>query len=119
MRRSAVHATSVADLIRAGHVVMWDCEVCGRRGPVDLLAIERVCGPNFTLANRRPRCRHAGCPGRVRFRLAMGLWHRELDTIEESDPAWWDYSDQRRAELLALGWRIVMGKWVAPVEGPQ
>jgi len=71
----------VVDLIRAGHTVVWDCEVCRLRGPVDLIAIERRRGPAFTLANRRPRCRQSGCPGRVRFRLAMGLWHRELDTI--------------------------------------
>jgi hypothetical protein len=90
------------------------CEVCRRRGPVDLIAIERARGPAFTLANRRPRCPCDGCPGRVAFMDMSGSWPKPIDTIGDRDAAWWEYTDQRRAELMALGWRVVMGKWVAP-----
>jgi len=43
-----------------------------------------------------------------------GSWPKPIDTIGDRDAAWWEYTDQRRAELMALGWRVVMGKWVAP-----
>ena len=38
----------IADLIRGDHVVIWDCEVCQGVGPVDLIAIERVKGGDYT-----------------------------------------------------------------------
>lgn len=107
---------SVGALLQAGHRVIWDCEVCRRIGDVDLVAIAVTHGEAFSLANRRPPCRQPGCPGRVRFRLSMGLWHRELDTLTERDPAWWAYQDAERARLIALGWRIEAGKWVGPVK---
>lgn len=114
MGRSADHSPRVVDLIRAGHTVVWECEVCRRRGPADLVAIERARGPNFTLGNRRPRCRQADCAGRVRFRLLMGLWHRDLDTISARDETWWRYNEDERARLLAEGYRIWHGQWLAP-----
>lgn len=107
-------------MIQSQAKIQWRCEVSpDHHGAVDLERIAADKGFDFILANRRPRCRHPACPGRVAFVDHTGSWPRPLDTIRDRDPAWWDYTDQRRAEMLALGWRIVMGKWVAPVEGPQ
>lgn len=105
-------------LIRAGFEVIWDCEVCRNIGPVDLNAARDLLGPDATLANRRPRCRQPGCPGRVKFKRMNGLWAYSMDTITDRDEAWWVYSDEERARLEALGWRMQSGQWVAPEPSP-
>ena len=106
---------TIGDLIEKGGRVQWRCEVApDHSGDADLARIAAAKGTGFSLANRRPPCPRPGCPGRVAFLDHTGSWPRALDTIGDRDTAWWDYTDQRRAELLALGWRIVMGKWVAP-----
>ena len=79
-----------------------------------MVAVAAALGPNATLGNRRPRCRLPGCPGRVRFLDANSFWPLALDTITEGDAVWWTFEDLERARLIALGWRMVMGKWVAP-----
>ena len=104
----------VGDLIRGDHVVIWDCEVCQGVGPVDLIAIERAKGSAYSLANRRAWCRRPGCAGRVRFKRLNGPWAYPLDTIKDGSPEAWAYADRERARLIAAGWRIFMGKWVAP-----
>lgn len=104
----------VSDLIRAGHVVIWDCEVCQRAGPVDLIAIERAKGGDWSLANRRPCCRQPGCIGRVRFKRMNGLWAFPMDTIKDGSAEAFAYHDGERERLEAAGWRIRSGKWQAP-----
>lgn len=106
---------TVQEMIQSQAQIHWRCDVAlDHHGAVDLNRIAATKGFGFTLANRRPRCPCDGCPGRVAFMDMSGSWPRPIDTIGDRDAAWWEYTDQRRAELLALGWRIVMGKWVAP-----
>lgn len=106
---------TVWDLLQGQARIVWTCDVdIAHHGDVDLRRVIAAKGFDFTLANRKPRCPTADCPGRVTFMDRSASWPRPLDTIGERDPAWWEYTDQRRAELLALGWRVVMGKWVAP-----
>ncbi len=103
---------TVQRLIEAGAVVHWRCEVCRASGPVDLAAIRAARGSEFSLSNRRPSCRL--CPGRVAFEDRSRVYHRPLDTIATDDPTSWAFYDAERARLYALGWRVVMGKWVRP-----
>lgn len=111
---------TVWDLLQGQARISWTCDVePAHRGDVDLNRVLEAKGCDFTLANRKPPCPAPGCPGRVTFMDRSGSWPKPLDTIGDRDPAWWDYTERRRAELLALGWRMVMGKWVAPGRGPQ
>jgi len=105
---------TIAQILTRGGRACWLCLVCRAQGPVDLAAVAAALGPDATLANRRPRCRVAGCPGRVRFLDANSFWPLSLDTITDRHPAWWAFNDQERARLIALGWRMVMGKWISP-----
>lgn len=108
---------TVADLIRAQARVMWWCDAGGHHGQLDLERVASLRGPDTVLANRRPPCPVAGCPGRVTFKDHTRVFARSLDTIAVHDPEGWAYEDRRRAELRALGYRLELGKWQAPKEG--
>lgn len=107
---------TVSAMIERGAKIQWECEVrpIGHGGPADLQAIARAKGDDFTLANRRSPCRIPGCPGRVRFMDRTSIWPRQLDTINERDSDWWDYSAAEKERLYALGWWLEMGKWQPP-----
>lgn len=107
-------AETVADLIRAGGAVRWYCDAGGHSGVVDLERIACLRGPYTVLSDRRPRCRMPDCPGRVEFKDHRRVFARPLDTIPADAPSAWAYEERRRAELKALGYRLEMGKWVAP-----
>lgn len=95
--------------------IRWRCDVAqGHYGEADLKRIAKTKGGSYSIVNRRPPCRIPGCPGVVIFEDFSGSWPRKVETITDSDPAWWDDNDRRRAELVGLGYRMVMGKWVAP-----
>lgn len=108
---------TVADLIRGGGPVRWYCDASGHSGELDLERIACLRGPDTVLTNRRPPCSVAGCPGRVTFKDHRRVFARTLDTIPVHDPVSWAYEERRRAELKALGYRLEMGKWVAPGQG--
>ena len=101
----------VSDLIAHKRRVQWRCCVCYAAGPLHLMMVWEVCG-DISLANRRPPCKL--CPGRVKFVDVTSIWGKPLDTIRETDEAFWEYGERERAKLQALGWRVEMGKWVAP-----
>lgn len=109
-------AETVAALIRREARIRWYCDVGrGHSGVMDLQRVANLRGGDTILANRRPPCPAAGCPGRVEFKDETRVFGRSLDTIQVHDPAGFAYIDRRRDELQALGYRMVMGKWVAPV----
>ena len=105
--------STIADLIASSADVIWRCEVCQRIRPVDLERIAREKGPETTLANRRPRCRL--CPGRVQFEVRRGPFTHPLDTIKPGSEADGVYTEGERSRLKAMGWRLELGKWVAPI----
>lgn len=117
-------AETVGSMIERGAKIIWECEVVRieHGGPVDLAAVARAKGEDFTLANRRPVCRVEGCPGRVRFLDKTSTWPRQVDTITDMDRIWWDYTAAENERLKALGWWLEMGKWrppPAPTYGPD
>ena len=81
---------------------------------VNLERITCLRGPDTVLINRRPPCPVAGCPGRVEFADHRRVIARPVDTIPAHGPAAAAYEERRRAELKALGYRLVMGKCMAP-----
>lgn len=89
------------------------CLICDRLVAVDLKRLMVALGPDFSLSNRRPRCRKEGCPGRVRFEDWSRMWPISLDTITDKDAAWWEMSDQMRSEAEAAGWLLEEGRWRA------
>lgn len=106
---------TVAALIGREARIRWYCDVGrGHSGDLDLQRVASLRGADVILANRRPPCPTPGCPGRVQFKDETRVFGRSLDTIQVHDPAGFAYIDQRREELKALGYRMVMGKWVAP-----
>jgi hypothetical protein len=54
------------------------CELLTR---VDLTVVARIRGPDFSLWNRRSRCRRVGCTGAVAFQAKTHdmTWHEQLD----------------------------------------
>lgn len=105
----------ISKMIDRGAKVRWHCDVVqGHHGEVDLKRIAKAKGGDYVLINRRPPCRIPGCPGQAIFEDWSRQWPTKLETITDADPAWWAFNDKRRAELVALGWCVEMGKWVAP-----
>lgn len=73
----AVDCTSFADEIR------WRCDVAqGHYGNVDLKRIAKAKGGDYSIVNRRPRCRMSGCPGVVIFEDFARSWARQVETIQ-------------------------------------
>lgn len=107
---------TVSAMIERGARIKWECEVSfpGHSGEVDLPAVAKARGGDFTLANRRPACRIPGCPGRVRFVDMSSAWPRKLDTLTDKDDAWWAYFAAERERLEALGWWMKGGYWQPP-----
>ena len=108
---------TVADLIRAQARVMWWCDAGGHHGALDLERVANLRGADTVLTNRRPPCPVAGCPGRVTFKDHTRVFARSMDTIAVHDAEGWAWEERRRAELKALGYRLELGKWVAPGQG--
>lgn len=103
---------TVRQMIERSATIHWRCDVgTGHYGKVDLHRIARAKGGDYSIVNKRPRCRIPGCPGQVIFDDASGAWHRRLETFTDRDPEWWAENDRRREELTALGYRMEMGKW--------
>lgn len=63
-RRSA---ETVGRMRANGWTVLAYCRACNLTMVVDLRAIERLRGTDFSLWNRRAPCRRLGCRGRVEF----------------------------------------------------
>lgn len=106
---------TVQRMIERSAKIRWRCDVGqGHHGDVDLKRIAKAKGGDYSLVNRRPPCRIPGCPGVVIFEDFTGSWPRKVETITDRDPAWWAENDRRRTELEALGYRVEMGKWIAP-----
>lgn len=103
---------TIGQLVERDMSIRWRCEVCRAYGYVDLVALQKAKGADFTLANRRPPCRH--CPGRVKFEDATSVFPRPIDTIKQGADAYWAFYDAQRARLYGLGWRVRDGKWVRP-----
>lgn len=83
MAANATHATrygrhpqawqaTVRGLIINGAIVHVACSSCGLWRRVDLLAIAVAMGDDFSLWDRRPRCRENGCDGQVFFHASPG-----------------------------------------------
>lgn len=72
---------SVADMAAQRWDVISHCRKCELMMAVDLRMIARVRGPNFSLWNRKSRCRRIGCGGVVEFQAkAPGMnWHEALE----------------------------------------
>lgn len=106
---------TVQHMIERSAKIRWRCDVAqGHYGDVDLKRIAKAKGGDYSIVNRRPPCRIPGCPGVAIFEDFSGSWPRKVETITDRDPAWWAENDRRRSELDALGYRMEMGKWVAP-----
>lgn len=73
---------SVGDMIRQGWDIHSRCMTCGTLFRVNLRIIAKVKGPDFSLWNRKDRCRRLGCIGHVEFqgRAPDMSWHEVLNT---------------------------------------
>jgi len=107
--------STVGRLLDDKRPVRWVCDVAASHfGDVDLAALVLAQGRDFDLTDRHPPCRISGCPGVVRFEDRTSQWPRALTALTDGDDAWWTHNEDRRRTLNALGWRCVMGEWVAP-----
>jgi hypothetical protein len=72
---------SVGDMIRQGWDVHSKCQGCQHLFRVNLKMIARVKGADFSLWNRRERCKRLGCTGFMVFqgKTPDMSWHEPLD----------------------------------------
>lgn len=84
---------TVAAMARDGWVVIAACDVCRVKMSVSLGVLARVRGPDYSLWNRRGRCKVVGCRGRVAFLADVGCG-RGFEPLQAPDrpmervPAW-------------------------------
>lgn len=96
--------TTVGQMRRAqddpgSHTVQVSCDTCGEWRPVDLDALIAKEGPDFSLINRRARCKlTAGCKGWNRFHFQGGVM-RPLWTEKRANE-WCDLEWQNRQRTL-------------------
>jgi hypothetical protein len=79
--------------------VRVSCEMCGEWREVDLDALVERLGPDFSLSNRRSRCKLTnGCRGWNRFRYQSGVMRPLWD--DKTTNRWIDveYEERRREE---------------------
>ncbi|MEN5230003.1 hypothetical protein [Brevundimonas naejangsanensis] len=102
---------TISRMIERSAKILRRCDVAqGHYGNVDLKRIVKAKGGDYSVVNRRPRCRMSGCPGVVIFEDFARSWARQVETIQRASPEWWAENDRRRSQLQALGYRIEMGK---------
>ncbi|MEA3044613.1 MAG: hypothetical protein QOH47_2451 [Sphingomonadales bacterium] len=66
---------TVGAMLAEGCEVRAMCQVCRRWEPVDLAKIAAAKGPDYSLIDRRSRCRFTpGCKGWVRFAYLLGVF---------------------------------------------
>jgi len=75
---------TVGDMIQQGWDVHSRCMTCGTLFRVNLRIIARLKGPDFSIWNRKDRCRRLGCSGHVEFhgRAPDMSWHEVLNSPE-------------------------------------
>lgn len=106
---------TISRMIDRGARIRWHCDVSvNHYGDADLKRIAKAKGGDYRLANKHPPCRIPGCPGIVTFKDCSSQFPVPLDTITDQDDAWWALNERRRTHLKALGYRMELGKWVAP-----
>ena len=74
---------TISRMIELSARIRWRCDIDqAHPGAVDLKRIAKAKGGDYSIVNRRPRCRIPGCPGVVIFedfgksraRIEMGRW---------------------------------------------
>ena len=112
-------AEPISRMINREAKIRWHCDVSvDHYGDVDLTRIAAAKGDDYVLINKKPPCRVPGCPGIATFADYSRVYWQKLETLSDRDPEWWAFNDKRRAELMALGWGVKDGKWVAPEPKP-
>ena len=108
-------AEPISRMINREAKIRWHCDVSmDHYGDVDLKRIAAARGDDYVLINKKPPCRIPGCPGIATFADYSRVYCQKLETLSDRDPEWWAFNGKRRAELQAQGYRVEMGKWVAP-----
>lgn len=107
-------ANTVGELQANGGKVRWSCDTGHHAGDVDLVPIIERLGADYDLTDRWPPCRIPGCPGLVQFIDGNSMWPRHLTRLKVNAPDWFAFTDRRRRELEALGFKVRGGKWVSP-----
>lgn len=100
---------TLATMIEHGFTSHARCPTCEQTQDVDLLALMAKMGPDYSLWNRRSRCRFTpGCAGWISFKVGPG-W-RTPDFDEATEERWMaaEYREQleRDPELRAAVARL-------------
>jgi hypothetical protein len=74
------HCETVSQMIKQGWDVISRCDHCGLMMQVNLRVVAVVRGGDFSLWNKKTRCRRIGCQGWTSFQArAPGMhYHQEL-----------------------------------------
>jgi len=87
---------TLANMIEHGFTSHARCPKCDRSCEVDLRALMAKAGPDYSLWNRRCRCRFTpGCPGWIRFKVGPGWYVPDYD--EPTEERW--MADEYREQL--------------------
>jgi hypothetical protein len=78
---------TIEGAIRHGAVLRAVCGQCGTIFDLDLHAIERRRGPQFSLIDEHTQCRISKCRGRAYFLAASGMFQPYVLLMTAGDPA--------------------------------
>jgi hypothetical protein len=75
---------TLGQMLDQGHTAMAECATCRGHHDIDLAQLIEKVGRDYSLWNRRSRCRLTeGCPGWVVFRCGPGWPHLMADEATE------------------------------------
>jgi hypothetical protein len=75
---------TLAEMVESGFESFARCPTCGFHKEIDLPALLAKVGPDYSLWNRRCRCRRPNCIGWVRFAVGPGWQTKDYDDATEA-----------------------------------
>lgn len=86
---------TLGNMLEHGHTAWGECRTCGAHRPIDFVRLIAKVGPDYSLWNRRCRCRLTdGCRGWIKFYCGPGWPHIMCD--EATASRWMDLEMEER-----------------------
>ena len=85
---------TLGQMIEQGHEAYAWCGTCDQRWEIDLPKLVEKVGPEYSLWNRRSRCRTNGCSGYMVYKCGKTGWPHLM--ADEDMEMWWVFNPIQR-----------------------